>query len=138
MIWRKFYHNYGNLLSSFLGKNFVKVVKVTFLLKKLLNIYLIWRNFFSVTVNFCNFHSVILREFFVFPVYCVSHSFYKKFVKAICNKRIGYTNFFFFARWISRFEQKIHFINFFNNYSVHEKFSTALCDYFSITRVKKK
>ena len=50
---------------------------------------------------------------------------------------------FFFAKWISRVErveQKIHFINFFVNDWVHEKFSTAaLCDVtISLSRVKIK
>ena len=43
-----------NLLSHFFGKNFVKT---TFLLTKSLSKYLIWRNMFSVRVNFSFFHT---------------------------------------------------------------------------------
>ena len=64
MIWRNFCiswlwilysqcGNYGNLLSHFFDKNFVKA---TFLLKKILKSWL--DDFFGVTVNFLLFHTV--------------------------------------------------------------------------------
>ena len=48
-----FHTTVGNSLSRIFGKNFLKVT----VSKKLLNKYLIWRNIFSVRVNFRNFHS---------------------------------------------------------------------------------
>ena len=61
------YGNYGNLLSLFFGKNFVKV---TFLLKKLLKSW--FDEIFLVTVNFCYFHSVYIQFLTSSPAQVIS------------------------------------------------------------------
>ena len=101
--------DYGNFLSHFFGKTFVKA---TFLLKKLLNRW--FDEFFLVRVNFSSFHSTLWCTIIVIQSLIFSHAILWK------NEKFCFPKIFFSSNQL--------FSNFFSKNVAFTKFSPKMCE----------